>query len=93
MNRYDYYLQTKQLDKELPYVLDKLGYKTPPPEVESTLPQNSHAKSKNPRKAAAVDSVQASTYAKMVERYRDDFEVFGYPIPSFDEFKQQYRER
>ena len=87
---YDYYLETDQVNKELAFVLRKFGLKTPPAENEIT--QNSHSETKNQRKKAAVESVEQSTYAKMVERFQDDFEVFGYPIPSFEEFKQQYGE-
>ena len=88
--RYDFYLQTSQLSKELPYVLLKLGLKIP--ESKRKIFLNSHSETKNQRKKAAVEGLQASTYVKMVERFRDDFEVFGYPIPSFEEFKQKYAE-
>ena len=90
--RYDYYVETDDIDKELSFVLRKFGFKTPPSEVKKTIFINSHSDTKNKRKKAAVDSVQASTYAKMLERFQDDFEVFGYPIPSFDDFKRQYGE-
>ena len=86
---YDFYLETDHLAEELPFVLDELGIQNPPMEKQK-LGRNSHEKTKNERKAKAIAGVSASTYEKLIKRFQNDFEIFGYPILTFQQFQQKY---
>ena len=45
---------------------------------------------RNERKAKATAGVSTSTYEKLIERFQNDFEIFGYPIQTFQQFQQKY---
>ena len=45
----------------------------------------SKAGRKSESRRKAILTLKRDTYAKLVERFRDDFELFGFPIPSYEQ--------
>ena len=45
---------------------------------------------KNKRRRDAILEVSEETFQKMIKRYKDDFEIFNIPIPTFSQFRGEF---
>ena len=74
----------------MPLIMEQLNIPLPKQHNSTLEAMFSNDQSKNENRKKAIDSVTAETYRKAIARYRDDFDIFGFSIPSYEEFRKQY---
>ena len=89
--KYDYILHVDNLTKEVNHILRRLNIaKLPSWFILAGM--NSAGGKQSYRRKEALETLPESTYHKIIERYRDDFELFNFTIPSYHELTHSFYE-
>ena len=77
---YDYILDVRNLSEELAFILRKLGFDIEMvPHLHLTNDDEGHRLRKE-----ALKSLSKNAYQILIDRYRDDFDAFGFDIPIYE---------
>ena len=77
---YDYILDVRNLSEELAFILRQLGIEIEMvPHLHLTNDDEGHRLRKE-----ALKSLSKNTYQMLIDRYRDDFDAFGFDIPNYE---------
>ena len=90
--QYEYILETANLSEELAFLLKLKGIS--PPKVErknKAEGRNNQNPNFRGQRKTALQGLPKETFNTFIERYRDDYDLFGMAIPSFEDIAKMYQ--